>query len=45
METFLKICEKVGIVIHWLTGWLAHPKSGGCCEMKNPLEKLDNENK
>lgn len=20
-------------VLHWLTGWLVHPKKGGCCEM------------
>lgn len=33
METFLKCCQSVGAFFHWLTGWLVHPKKGGCCEM------------
>lgn len=33
MSAFLKICVAIGSALHWLTGWLVHPKKGGCYEM------------
>lgn len=42
METILKWCCAIGGALHWLTGWLVHPKKGGCCENSEEIkEKLD----
>lgn len=49
MNAFLECCRAVGHFVHWLTGWLVHPKRGGCCDMeslkdvKNKVDNLKNE--
>lgn len=43
MTTWLKWAEAIGSALHWLTGWIVHPKKGGCCEqekIKDDLEKV-----
>lgn len=44
METFLKWIGAIGSAIHWITGWLVHPKDGGCCKQTDDeiKEKFDN---
>lgn len=36
----------VGKIFHWLTGWLAHPEKGGCCDgdfsVKSDIDNMFN---
>lgn len=42
---FFSIFTCVGKLLHWLTGWIAHPDKGGCIEHSNPLDLVDPDNK
>ena len=48
MNAFLSCCRAVGHFVHWLTGWIVHPKKGGCCDMDSLTdvkEKIDSPEK
>lgn len=43
MEVFVQWIGAIGSLVHWLTGWLVHPTSGGCCQtdkVKENIEKI-----
>ena len=45
MEKVLDILCIVGKILHWCTGWLAHPLKGGCCETSNPFNLFSEDEK